>query len=112
MVDCIGKEYELKCQVAPVVGQGLPIAGHAECLAWRTSAEHVSVHDPRLILQRGEVAMYGHLRVVVRKHGPRERFDLGERQWLPSKGLEGHACGFDAGANGQVFHFSMVRIRR
>jgi hypothetical protein len=100
MVDCIGKEYELKGKVSPVIGQGLPVSGHAERLAWSATAEHVRVHYPRLILQQGEVAMARRVGVVVLQHGAGERFDLGERQRLPAQRLKGYAGGFDAGADG------------
>lgn len=110
MVDCIGKEYKLQCKVAPVVGQGLPVARHAERLAWRSTAQQVRVHDPRFILQHGEVAVQWRVGVVVLEYGTREWFDLGEGQRRPAQRLEGYAGGFDAGADREVLHFFTVLV--
>jgi hypothetical protein len=96
MVDCIGKEYELQSEVAPVIGQGLPVARYAERLAWRSAAEHVRVHDPRLILQQCEVAVARRVRVVVLQHGAGERFNFTEGQWPPTKRLKSHRSGLNA----------------
>ena len=96
MVDCIGKEYELKCEVAPVIGQGLPVARHAEGLAGRATAEHVRVHDPRLILQQGEVTMARRIGIVVLQHSAGERFNFTEGQWPPAKRLKSHRSGLNA----------------
>ena len=96
MVDCIGKEYELQCEVAPVIGQGLPVARHAEGLAWCAPAEHVRVHYPRLILQRSEVAVARCVGVVVLQHSAGERFNFTEGQWPPAKRLKSHRSGLNA----------------
>ena len=96
MVDCIGKEYELKGKVAPVVGQGLPVARHAEGLAWGSAAEQVRIHDPRLILQRSEVAVARRVWVVVLQYSAGERFNFTEGQWPPAKRLKSHRSGLNA----------------
>jgi hypothetical protein len=96
MVDCIGKEYELQCEVAPVIGQGLPVARHAEGLAWCAPAEHVRVHYPRLILQQCEVAMARYFGVVVLENGTGERLYFTEGQWPPANRLKSHRSGLNA----------------
>ncbi len=113
MVDCIGEQYELKSEVAPVIGQGLPVARHAEGLARCATAQQVSVHYPRLILQRSEIAVARRVRVVVLQHSAGERFDLAEGQWPPAKRLKSHRSGLNAGTDREVFHWSAVqRMKR
>lgn len=106
IVDCICQPHKVQHDVAAIVVQAFPQAGHAERLARCAADEQLDLLQQFLGpgLPLGDVAQIRDIRVVVRENGAGKRLNLAEGYRRPAERVPGHGGGFDAGADGEVFH--------
>ena len=77
------------------IGQRTAQARDRKPLAWRSAHQDVSPGDPVLVTEQREIAMEGHVGVMMREHRPRKGLDLGEGQRPEAKRVPGDGRSFD-----------------
>jgi len=102
--DCKKRKHE----VASGVGKSLTEPRDAEGLTGGSSDKKVNWFKIPL-LKFGHVAKVRDMRIVMRQHGRRERLNVAKGNGLPSHVVPRYGRGFNARADGQVFHHSSGR---
>lgn len=111
-IDGIDGLHKGEGEVAARIGEGFAPPGDGERLAGRTADDHVAAAAIPAPIVRGHVADVGHIRVVVRENGGRERLDLRKANRLPAQRPRRHARALDAGEKRDVFHNDRFFIAR
>ena len=94
-------------------GEAVTLPGYRQVLAGRAAYHQVDRAKGRDLFVRdfGDAAQVGHVRVMVRQRGARERLDFCEPDRLPSKGMPCHRRRFDAGEQAQIPHAGVPSVR-